>query len=355
MTTEIRSLEQKLSDNLQWNKTRIKFTARFLIALYTARTVNLAKIATVFSGKAKEDSKYKQLQRFFRFFEMPYTEVATLVVKILGIEGPYVLALDRTNWKIGETHINLLVLSIVWQGFGFPVVWLVLPKAGNSDTAERIELMEIFIKHFGAYKIQRLLGDREFIGKEWFAFLRKHQIPFLMRIKKDTLVRNGHGKFVPAWRLFASTRINQTLVVPTARRMWGMDLFLSGCRLRGGEYLLLVSADYLDHPAHEYKRRWGIETLFGALKSRGFNLEDTRLEDGDRLSSLFALLAIAFTWAFVVGQWRAAVEGLKLTSKGYPRKSVFRLGLNMLCRLLTDREYPNPADWQRVTRLLSCT
>ena len=65
---------------------------------------------------------------------MPYAELAAFVVKLLGVAPPWTLALDRTNWKVGRVDINILMLSIVWRGIGFPVVWLVLPKAGNSDT-----------------------------------------------------------------------------------------------------------------------------------------------------------------------------------------------------------------------------
>jgi len=36
---DIRSLEQTLLENLPWNKERIKFVARFLLALYAVRTV----------------------------------------------------------------------------------------------------------------------------------------------------------------------------------------------------------------------------------------------------------------------------------------------------------------------------
>lgn len=36
-----------------------------------------------------------------------------------------------------------------------------------------------------------------------------------------------------------------------------------------------------------------IETWFGIFKSRGFNLEDTHLQDSERLSRLLALLTIA--------------------------------------------------------------
>jgi len=355
MTNDIRSLEQTLSDNLAWNKARIKFLARFLLALYAVQTVNLALLATAFSGHAKEASNYKRLQRFLRAFELPYAQLAEFVVKLAGLAGPYTLALDRTNWQVGTVDINILMLSIVYRGVGFPVVWLVSPWPGNSSTEERKLLLELFFELFGAQNIACLLGDREFVGKEWFRFLKRHQVKFQMRLKKDTQVRNGRGQLVPAWRLFAHTGVNRCLVIPQARRMWGLELFLSGCYLGNGEYLILVAPEYEPAPHLEYKKRWGIETLFGALKSRGFNLEDTRLQDPERLSKLLALLAIAFTWAFVVGAWQAAVKELKLKKHGYPPKSIFRLGLNILCRLVTNFEYFDVTVWNKVIKLLSCT
>src|SRR5581483_10715971 len=218
--TRICSIEQTLQDNLPWHKARIKFVARFLIALYTVGTINLSKLATAFSGTAKEESNYKRLQRFLREFELPYAELIKFVVKLLGISGPYTLALDRTNWKVGSVDINILMLAIVHRGIAFPVTWMVLPWAGNSETSLRIMVVETFIDLFGAANIEVLLGDREFVGKDWFAFLKNKRIKFLMRLHKDTLVRNGKGKFVQAQRLFAHTGIGRILVIESARRMW---------------------------------------------------------------------------------------------------------------------------------------
>jgi hypothetical protein len=353
--TDIRSLEQTLLENLPWNKARIKFVARFLLALCATRTVNLSILATAFSGQAKEESNYKRIQRFLSKFELPYAQLARFVVKLLRLEGPYTLALDRTNWQVGAVDINILMLSIVHHGVGFPVVWLVSPWVGNSDLEERKLLLELFFELFGAQNIAILLGDREFVGKEWFRFLRRHKLRFQMRLKKDTQVCNARGQLVPAWRLFAHSGVQRLLVIPQARRMWGLELYLSGCYLGNGEYLILVSPEYLADPQAEYKKRWGIETLFGALKSRGFNLEDTRLQDHARLDRLLALLALAFTWAFVVGEWQASVKELKLKKHGYPPKSIFRLGLNILCRLVTNLESRDLVTWQRVIKLLSCS
>lgn len=50
--TDIRSLEQTLLENLPWNKARINFVARFLLALYTVQIVNLSLLANAFSGSA---------------------------------------------------------------------------------------------------------------------------------------------------------------------------------------------------------------------------------------------------------------------------------------------------------------
>ncbi|WP_373429188.1 transposase [Psychrobacter sp. van23A] len=35
-------------------------------------------------------------------------------------------------------------------------------------------------------KIQYVLADREFVGKEWFQWLNKEQIKFCIRIKHNT-------------------------------------------------------------------------------------------------------------------------------------------------------------------------
>ncbi len=88
------------------------------------------------------------------------------------------------------------------------------------------------------------------------------------------------------------------------------------------------------------------------MKSRGSNLEDTKLQDSERLSRLLALLALAFTWAFVVGLWEASVKELRLKKHGYPPKSVFRRGLNILCRLVTNPERFDLIVWRKVIKLL---
>ena len=182
---DIRSLEQTLAQNLPWHRTRIKLVAAFILALVTVKNVNLVEIACAFAGKAKQQSQYKKLQRIFRFFELPYADLAACVVKLLGVPGPWHLTLDRTNWQFGQRDLNILLLGIVHQGIAYPLVWLVLPKACNSHTDERITVLEIFLDLFGKEQIACLLADREFIGADWLRYLRRSGINFHLRVREN--------------------------------------------------------------------------------------------------------------------------------------------------------------------------
>ena len=352
---DIRSLEQTLATHLPWHKARVKFVAALILALVTAKTVNLVELACVFAGKAKQDSKYKKLQRFFRFFEIPYADIAALVVKLLGVDGPWTLSLDRTNWQFGSVHINLLVLGIVHQGIAYPIVWLALDKAGNSSTDERILIMEIFLQLFGQEKIARLVADREFVGKEWLCWLREHGIHFNLRVRENFQVANARGKMVPVFHLFRATRVNQALVIEQPRRMWGEDWYFSGCYLGSGEYLILVSPTLDEAAVEEYAKRWEIETLFAALKTRGFCLEQTHMTDPERLERLLAMLALAFCLCHKLGEWLHEQKALKLKKHGRKPKSIFRRGFDLLRGAITNFTHFDLATWEKFLELLSCT
>ncbi len=135
MPAELRSLEQKLSESIDWNQARIKFLARFLVALIATKTVCLSQIASVFSGEAQPASHYKRIQRFLRGFDMDFAALARLVAFLTGVEAPWVLSLVRTNWKLGKTEINFLVLALVHQGVAFPLLWSALEKRGRAKQA----------------------------------------------------------------------------------------------------------------------------------------------------------------------------------------------------------------------------
>ncbi len=96
---QINQLRAKLRPHLGWHGARLSFVAMFLIALFRAKTVNLAELATVCGGNVTYESHYKRMQRFFRSFEVDMAQIAQMLVKLAAIPQPWVLSLERTNWS----------------------------------------------------------------------------------------------------------------------------------------------------------------------------------------------------------------------------------------------------------------
>ena len=300
----VHELKAVLAEHLPWHGARIGFLAQFLLALFKVRSVNLAKLSTGFGGKAQVDSHYKRLQRFFRSFEMDPAHWARRLVRLVPVgDGPWRLTLDRTHWKFGAVDIHFLVLGIAYRGIAVPVFWSVLDKAGNSNTAERKALMERFLAVFGVDRIAVLLADREFVGEAWFHWLQTQRIPFHPRIKRDTLVPHSWNRMMRIDTLLGSLKPGQAHLLPGRRPVWGCFVYLSVLRLDDGEFLAIATSGAPQAEAiNAYADRWQIETLFGCLKTRGFNFEDTHLREAARLSKMMGLLALGFAWTHRIGQ-----------------------------------------------------
>ena len=146
-----------------WNLARANCGAAIMLGLITVRTVNLTELATAIPGHAQVDSKYKRLQRFFKEVTLDFSLVAKLIAGLVP-DDQWIIDIDRTTWQLGKVSINILYLAIVYQGIAIPILWVYLPKKGNSNTAERIALIDRFIAIFGVEKIECLLADREFCG-----------------------------------------------------------------------------------------------------------------------------------------------------------------------------------------------
>jgi hypothetical protein len=238
-------LTRILKCHFGWHLARVKCLSGLIIALFKVKTVNFAELATAFSGTAKVDSHYRRIQRFFKEVKLQQETVAPLVASFLPYDQ-FILSMDRTNGMLGCFSINFLVLSIVHQGTAFPILWLFLPKKGNSNTQERIQLIEQFLAIFGSHKIQYLTADREFIGEAWFRYLIKQHIQFRLRIKKNMKLSRTNGKLSPAVNFFRSLPVSAACRLPDRRLVCSHFLCVTGMRLPSGDYLIVVSHDESD-------------------------------------------------------------------------------------------------------------
>ena len=141
----------------------------------------LSELATCIPGNATTTSKFRCLQDFFCEALLGFNSVAVLIMKFVGklTNEPPTLALDRTNWKALQNDVNILILNVYLGNVGLPIFWIDLGMAGNSDTSCRRGLVQQFVEFFGTGNIHVLVGDREFIGQDWFVELIGEGIIYL--------------------------------------------------------------------------------------------------------------------------------------------------------------------------------
>ena len=234
-----------LNGSFNWNKARVTCFAKMLLALLTTRTVNLNKIACSMSSQAEQTSRYRRLQRFFSEFVIDFEMIAGFIFRLFFVtNGQWYLTIDRTNWQWGKSNINMLTLGIAFKGIAIPIYWTLLDKKGNSGTQERIALIQKFTHSFGKSCIAGLLADREFIGTEWFGWLITEQIPFWIRVKDNLLTTDSRGRPIKVKALFRDLPLHYERSLYGKRSILGHELYVSGLRLPGNEYLIIVTPDY---------------------------------------------------------------------------------------------------------------
>lgn len=344
------SLEKILGSQWGWHKSRLGFAACLVLSLVQQKTVNMVSLSLAFGSEAKAPSSYRRIQGFFQGFTFRQTQVSLLILNLLPAP-PYTVCLDRTNWQFGKFKINILMVSIAYKGIAFPICWQLLAKKGNSNTKERKQLMTSFLDLVPLKHIEMLVADREFVGKDWFAYLTTMDIPFVIRIRQDAL---ADGWFRVAC-FFQTLPLGESKLLQHRYRIFGSQLALCGMRLKD-DYLILVSNRSPKQALVFYKRRWQIEMLFAAMKTTGFDLETSHLTCTKRIDKLLAFVCLAITWAHSVGEWlhRSNLKPLRLKAHGRREKTFFRHGLDYLRSLLCN-PLAHVSNLLPCIHLLSCT
>ena len=322
--------------------------AALILALIGREDVRLTKLAAQLPGKALQSSKVKQLHRFFKNIRISEDVLARFVLSFADPKERLWLVIDRTNWRLGKTEINILLVAVILNGQALPLMWTLLPHGGSSSSAIRNALLERVLLVLPAKRIAGLLGNREFIGKKWFRFLNKATVAPCIRLKANTKVGG-----MPVWALFKG--------IPTGEvRWWYRPLMVYGVPLRvcavrdtHGHLLYVATLEHGQHALEAYSRRWTIECLFKFWKGSGFDLEATHLTHPDRLSTLLALVTLTSVWAWRVGAAEHERSPIPVLAHGRLALSIVRYGLNTVNAALINLLW-TPFETLSIRQFLAC-
>lgn len=134
----------------------------------------------------------------------------------------------------------------------------------------------------------------------------------------------------------------------------GESFYLAGVKLKD-DFLIIACDDKPSKGLKVYGLRWGIETLFGNTKSRGFEFEATHVTQPEKLSLLLGVMSLAIFWALQAGTWlEEHFRPRKLKKHGRLELSRFRYGLDKLRQLILQHSLDS-AQALPFIRLLTCT
>jgi len=313
-------------------------------------TTNLKQLAIAFKGEAKKSSTYKRIQRFFKKeFNLLGIGLFCLdqylseISKINTVRKIY-LIIDRVHWKVGRYNHNCLTLLLYDPvlGLDFPVAFMNLGHAGNSNVKMRKELIEPILTKIRPFiddgKIEvTILGDREFTGAEWEAYLDTMPVNYVIRLKRDYKLEDGRSlkdvfKEVREGRVKELQGECYRIIITRLKRIRG----------RRDNFLAVMTVDMessMREILNEYKIRWRIERAFFNLNSNGFNCKATRLEKAARVEMLMYLLLLGYFLSTVVGILMERLAEQPVKKHSYKAISIFLYGLRTL--LILQKHGPN--------------
>ena len=312
-----------------------------------SNTVNLAELVNSVNYDCQPESLYKKLQRFFRkeldmsplgLFSLKY-HLKYFVSNRNRCSKIFIL-IDRHTWEFGSKVFNLLTINFYdeYTDIEFPIVAIDLDKPGNSNIDTRIKLLndiscilKPYINDNSIYVT--VLGDREFIGNDWFDYIMLNFDSGIFRIKRNFKINNTQSVL----DIFNSLKENEVFET-VFDNMKIVIKRLSDCPGRRDNCLALISLDSsLDSVdiLNQYNIRWKIERSFFNVETNGFNLQDTHLKSPKRIQMMFYILVVCYYMSALAGFIENQIKRSPIKKHGYIAVSLFLRGRRYLKRIIS--------------------
>ena len=333
------------------NLARKNALSLIILAMIQLRKVQFCELATVLNPTAKTASNINRIEDFFREVDLNFAAHATLMLSLLPKNKKLRLTIDRTEWDFGQCQVNILMVLVGNSDLQLPLYWEMLDnKSGNSNSQDRIDLLEKCFAVLDTKRVGLVVGDREFVGHKWIKYLKDNNLPFVMRFPKHHTFTLEDGQVRCLDDLKLAIGAAYSVKSCQVDGCWG-GVWIK--RLDESEYLYLMGSVEVAHLGSLYRKRWSIEAFFQQIKRRGFDLESTHLRCFEKLSKLVAVVSLAYAFCLSFGLYvHEKVQSIKKKNHGYKANSFARHGLNLWRELMSHTAASAHPLWAKVERLI---
>jgi hypothetical protein len=272
----------------------------------------------------------------------------SLLARVCAEEA--VLVFDPTPYRDRAT---LLVLSVVIHKRTLPLSWRIVPQQADWPHPLEPLLAELMTEVVAAMPtgcVVTVLADRGLVGPTIVDCCQAVGWHVVLRLRSSdgdaTRGRRASGEIVRVADLV--TRPGQRLVEAVAifkaagwRSGW---LTIRWDRDQTEPWVLFSTRPGGGARVREYRRRTRVEAIYQDWKGRGFDLEQSRITELERLERMVLVLALATWWLHGLGQ--AVIRTGQRRHYDRPDRrdqSLLQLGrVHLIARLHQDRPPPLP-------------
>jgi hypothetical protein len=277
---------------------------QMVAGLIVSKHCHLPKIAGKIPLPIKQESIIAKFKRWLsnndvngNIYFAPFLDRILLTL----INGPIKLIIDGS--VIGMDSACLMA-SIIYKNRSIPIAWLVGEGSKGHFTVEfHIKLLEIVKGLLPNDSKVTVIGDGGFDGVDFLETIDEYGWSFVIRTAKNSkFMQNGNEINLPEKlkpgekRFWKEVEFTNEYYGPLMVTAWRPD--------KKNEILYLISnRSTVFEVIQNYNKRQKIETFFSDLKTKGFHLQKSHLENISRPGNLMIAACIAYIWIVLLGQY----------------------------------------------------
>lgn len=337
-------------------RTRTANLALFVLGLLWAGSVTLSRVAASLPLVATDLSRQRRLRRWLANSAVDVRDLwAQMLPAVLAdLSGEVLLVFDPTPQN---NLASILVLGLLQHKRVLPVAWRVVAQQTPWPESQLSYLTAMMAEVAAALPPQcevTLLVDRGITSPDVLDLCQHLGWHYVFRVSVSAHTANRVQEPGAAerrlWELVTRPGQRWTGTVQLFKDAgWrSVELTIHWARAAAEPWVLCSDRPAGPARVREYRRRMRVEATYEDCKTRGFQIEHSKLQQTERLDRLLLALHLALWWGQQLGL-RVIRQGQRRRFDRTDRRdlSVLRLGRRALADLLChDRCPPLPFRWQ---------
>jgi len=324
---------------------RLEVLASMVSGILLQGSSRLSDIARANPDPKQQASKEKQMSRWLQSdhtsYKLHYLSYAKSLLEHLSQSGNLVFSIDGSTAGRG---CMVLMISVIYRNRALPIVWhVVKAKKGHLPEQTHRDLLKDLAEIVPSTSEVSIVGDGEYDGCDWQADIKALGWNYVLRTGVGRLIETEPGEEAKLGSMIPAEGQHFFMLygVKFTKKKYGpVNVLIQHEKGYREPIYLLSNLDFPERISKLYKKRFKIETFFSDQKSRGFNIQRSKIGKPERLAKLLIATCLAYVLCIIAGVKCSKSEFYsRVHRKDRCDLSLFSLGIRFIEILVDMRKW----------------